>query len=176
MRAALPFLLLAACDEPAPSDPPAAAPGAAPRAHVAGTLERAEPDGVEWTGFEVVDLTTGEGECGLTREIVATEAEPCDGCGLTLDDVVVTVVDGFDDCGIALEADIPTLGRSVAFRASEDWRVPARGDVLVGAGDAWEPYSSGLLLIGELSYQHRATVGEVRDTDVRDLPDKPVTR
>jgi hypothetical protein len=87
----------------------------------------------------------------------------------------VTVVDAFADCGLDLEADVPTLGSALAFRATEDWRVPARGDVLVGAGDDWEPYSSGLLLIDELSYQHRARVGEGRGPDVRDLPDKPLT-
>jgi hypothetical protein len=178
MRTAFPILAitLSACDAGGGTRFPHSPSSL--HADVAGTLERVDPGGTGWLGVEVVDLSTSDGDCGLTREIAAVEAiDPCADCRLTLTEVATTVVDRFGECGVDLELDVPSVGSSLAFRANEDWTVPATGDVLVGASEGWDRYSSGLLDLDGLSYQHQARLGaDGNDPDGRDLPDKPVIR
>ncbi len=150
-------LTLAACEEGVANDP--SRTGTPLSASVSGSFERLD-DGGGWLGLEEVEVTTADGTCALTREIEAVEADtPCEGCALTLEEVTVRVADEVPDCGVDLEEDVPTVGRSIAFRATLALRIPTSGDVLVAHGDAWAPYSSGLLESGAFTYHHRSRVG-----------------
>lgn len=146
-------------------------------ADVTGSLERVG-DTADWVGVETVSSTDDTGSCVLVRKVLARESVgECPDCEILLEAVDREVESETKGCAGDL-ATLPVLAEHIGFVLFGSVEGSGAGDLVVGTGQNWRTYASGVLDsgVGVLTWHHRLPMDQIDPwsfdpaDDVRDLP------